>query len=287
MMLNKLARPRTLTLVQKSMMQRFVFVPVIAICLVQTNLSAKQNAKKSERTKPVESLDDESSDQEIRPSLRDRLAARRSTSDRPRTSNNAPKTASARWAFGSRPFGYDDLGYPDPIFLFPYSLDPWLRGSFRAPDLHDDPYFHDRVPTNTKKAAQGHAKLELVTAASEDSTPEKVPVPSLTPISSNKKPDPKEVILSNRSKGILKVLEASSADLADNLLTYPRGKKWVKYLQPNMIPIMATNGQNEELNELLTRYDHTLVDEELRIVTTIEGFAESRKQLRRYLKSVK
>jgi len=54
-----------------------------------------------------------------------------------------------------------------------------------------------------------------------------------------------------------------------------------------MIPIMATNGQNEELNELLTRYDQTLVDEELRIVATIEGFAESRKQLRRYLKSVK
>ena len=54
-----------------------------------------------------------------------------------------------------------------------------------------------------------------------------------------------------------------------------------------MLPIMATNGQKAELNDMLTRYDLTVVQEDSQIIRTIDGFEESRKSLRRFLKSLR
>ena len=49
------------------------------------------------------------------------------------------------------------LGYPDPFFC---SLTPslWTSGHValsEPPDLHDDPYFYDRVPQQTRRTARG------------------------------------------------------------------------------------------------------------------------------------
>ena len=96
-----------------------------------------------------------------------------------------------------------------------------------------------------------------------------------------------EFELTQKSEVILEDLQEASSELAESLLAYPGGKKWVKYLRPNMLPIMATNGQKEELNDMLTRYDLTVVQEDSQIIRTIDGFEESRKSLRRFLKSLR
>lgn len=220
-----------------------------------------------------------------------------------------------RWSFGSRPFGYDYLGYPDPYFLFPYSIDPWERGSFRAPDLHDDPFFYDRVPPQTQRSPrQDKAPLQLKRSeATGDNYIPKAPKnafekkaittpKSETYLSSfvvNQSQELREAIPETKTKDhptlppikqrteIIESLTNASSKFAENLLGYPGGDQWVQYLKPNMLPIMATQGKHQELNELLTRYDITFVRSEIRMVSRIGGFAESRNQLRKLLQSTK
>ena len=191
-----------------------------------------------------------------------------------------------RWSFGSRPYGYDFLGYPDPFFLFPYSIsmDPWARGSFRAPDLHDDPYFYDRVPQQTRRTARGGVRSEI-SQRNEGLAQRTQPALELK-VNTQTSPAV-EFELTQKSEVILEDLQEASSELAESLLEYPGGKKWVKYLRPNMLPIMASKGQKFELNEMLTRYDLTFVQDDTQIIRTIDGFEESRKILRRFIKSLR
>lgn len=226
------------------------------------------------------------------------VAKKNRTANRPKIASaaSAPESRSeatsgfnarlGRWSFGSRPYGYDSLGYPDPFFLFPYSIsmDPWARGSFRAPDLHDDPYFYDRVPQQTRRTARGTVRPD-VSQRSEAVAQRTQPALELKVIP--KTPPAVEFELTQKSEIILEDLQEASSELAESLLQYPGGKKWVKYLRPNMLPIMATNGQKAELNDMLTRYDLTVVQEDSQIIRTIDGFEESRKSLRRFLKSLR
>ena len=51
--------------------------------------------------------------------------------------------AACLWAFDTATVSAQGYGYPYsfPIYGSGYAYDPYERGSFRAPDLHDDPLF--------------------------------------------------------------------------------------------------------------------------------------------------
>ncbi|MDB4678712.1 hypothetical protein OAE79_00095 [Rhodopirellula sp.] len=188
------------------------------------------------------------------------------------------------WTFGARPYGYDALGYPDPYFLFPYSLDPWVRGSFRAPDLLDDPYFYDRVPTGVNRVnRRGTGILRQHDPANRGDKSSNAAPKIESPEKSEKKPPLK---LSNGSASQLRALEKASAKFADNLTLYQGGESWIRHLKPNMLSLLASQGQNRELNDLLIRYDQVVVQSPLKLVSTIEGFADCRTSLRGYLQSL-
>lgn len=257
----------------------------------------KAGAEKTER-KPFQSR------QRVRSNLVEGQSAKQEIQRGRPAFDRHPTTTVGRWSLGSRSFGYDHLGYPDPYFLFPYSLDPWVRGSFRAPDLHDDPYFYDRAPTQTRRTSQTHTTAAELKDHPSTSTVNEVAQRtdreiqrlnrSVNGIQSdqtdgssitNQASEP--VALSERSTRILKSLTKSSSSLAESLLEYGGGDQWIEFLQPNMIPIMALRGQYEALNEILNRYDQTFTREDIRTVSQIQGFEASRNQLRKFLKSVR
>lgn len=228
--------------------------------------------------------------------------------------NSRTSGSSIRWSFGSSPYGYDYLGFPDPYFLFPYSLDPWERGSFRAPDLHDDPYFYDRVPNQTRRSSRKADSTLQLRIKDSDSVKQKdisntqsSEAEEKTSTSAKVHEDSEDMrrtrktmnqnsrvdINSSPSTRIpqpdhsdLEALNHASSTFAESLLRYPGGEQWMQYLQPNMLPLMAREGKNRQLNEILLRYDITFVRPEIRMVSRIRGFAESRDQLRRWLQSV-
>lgn len=199
--------------------------------------------------------------------------------------HNTSDSLLKRWSFGTQPYGYDHLGLPDPYFCYPYSLDPWERGSFRAPDLLDDPYFYDRVPVSS---IQRHRSFRKQRTGPHATTiiPDRAPVDSLPQMNTASEVPTEEHELTPESAEILERLEIASSTLAEQLLRYPNGDQWVRYLQPNMLPIMAAKGRYSTLNQLLTRYDQTFVKPDVKTVSAIEGFEQSRKELRRFLQSV-
>ena len=190
-----------------------------------------------------------------------------------------------RWSFGTQPYGYDHLGLPDPYFCYPYSLDPWERGSFRAPDLLDDPYFYDRVPVSSILRHRSSRKQQTDPHATT-TAPEQAQVDSPPQMHAASEAPTEERELTPESAEILERLEISASTLAEQLLRYPNGEQWVRYLQPNMLPIMAAKGRYSTLNELLTRYDQTFVKPDVQTVSAIEGFEQSREELRRFLQSI-
>ena len=257
----------------------------------------KAGAEKTER-KPSQSR------QRVRSNLVEGQSAKQEIQRGRLALDRHPTTTVGRWSLGSRSFGYDHLGYPDPYFLFPYSLDPWVRGSFRAPDLHDDPYFYDRAPTQTRRTSKTHTTAAELKDHPSTSTVNEVAQRtdreiqrlnrSVNGIQSDQTDDSlitnqasEPVALSERSTRILKSLTQSSSSLAESLLEYGGSDQWIEFLQPNMIPIMALRGQYEALNEILNRYDQTFTREDIRTVSQIQGFEASRNQLRKFLKSVR
>lgn len=178
-------------------------------------------------------------------------------------------------SFGTYPYGYDYAGYPDPYFLYPYSYDPWMRGSFRAPDLLDDPYFYDRVPNVNRY----HAPPVLQTQ------------PRQPLVRSYRPPQPQvpaqgsgEVRTSESTAEVIEALQTASETLLLALARYGGGEAWIEHLRPDHIIALALEGKTSELNQLLTRYDQVVQNRELQVVSTIDGFAETRNHLRQYLR---
>ena len=273
----------------------FVFSLFVCVCLDTGILSTNVAASEGDPTsKAVAAPEAESSEnlgakkpsklQQKRLARQQQRELRKST---PPAIHNKLTTGSLlnRWSIGSQPYGYDHLGYPDPYFCFPYSLDPWERGSFRAPDLLDDPYFYDRVPVSSIQRHRRSRKLQTDQHATTIA-PDHAQVDLVPQRNAAREAPSEERPLTPESYEVLERLETAASTLAEQLLRYPKGEQWVTYLQPNMLPIMAANGQYDKLNQLLTRYDQTFVQPEVQTVSAIEGFAQSRKQLRRFLQSV-
>jgi hypothetical protein len=177
------------------------------------------------------------------------------------------------FSIGTVPYGYDYAGYPDPYFLYPYSYDPWARGSFRAPDLLDDPYFYDRVPRTVRSydpAPHSVPRSYRVSPALRDELPA-----DSEPLTSQSLPQ--------HSFELLKSLQEASEELLLSLGEYGGGDGWVEYLAPNRVIEWAFDGKTNELRELLSRYEQVLQNPEFQVVAEIPGFRETQELLSLYL----
>ena len=181
------------------------------------------------------------------------------------------------FSFGTQPYGYDYAGYPDPYFTYPYSLDPWSRGSFRAPDLLDDPYFYDRVPPAHRYPAARHSH-------SHDVRP-------LVPTTTHRGNSHFETYVdrdptltaSPAIEAPSETLSSASERLLRNLASYGGGDAWIEYLAPDRIQTLADQDNMMELRELMARFDGVSQNRELRAVAQIDGFAATQFFLRQYL----
>jgi hypothetical protein len=216
------------------------------------------------------------------------------------------------FSFGTRPYGYDYAGYPDPYFLYPYSLDPWARGSFRQPDLLDDPYFYDRVPSASRyrrppvsrrfpRQSSG-VPLELrnrssnVTAASpsvESSYDRRHSTRSsivqrddgAIPTRRSFSGDQAVVVERGLEQGIetLELLQQANEEFLLNLARYDGGDAWIDFLGCERMIAHAVESETQQLRSLMARYDGVATDPAMKAVASIDGFDRTRAALRRYL----
>jgi hypothetical protein len=176
------------------------------------------------------------------------------------------------FSFGTVPYGYDYAGYPDPYFLYPYSYDPWARGSFRAPDLLDDPYFYDRVPQTMRTYDRAPLSLQRSYRVPQEQNVLPAEGDSLSSRS-----------LPQETFELLNSLQEASETLFLGLGEYTGGEGWVEYLAPNRIVEWAFDGKTAELRELSSRYDRVLQSPEFEMVAEIDGFRQTQELLRQYL----
>ena len=181
------------------------------------------------------------------------------------------------FSFGTAPYGYDFAGYPDPYFLYPYSYDPWLRGSFREPDLLDDPYFYDRAAAVRRYREPLVIRQEAAPVPSRSVAPRwEVAKPSIP----TQQPDQLEQASQFER---LDALQSANEKLLLNLAKYDGGDAWMEYLGTNRVISLVIDNKTAELRELLARFDGVAQNRELQIVAQIEGFAETRSQVRGFL----
>lgn len=175
------------------------------------------------------------------------------------------------FSFGGVPYGYDYAGYPDPSFLYPYSTDPWARGKFREPDLLDDPYFYDRVPSANRYRAPLRLQPRWSTSMAN-------------PIGEASPPGEQELGFSSElDPQQIGRLRQASERLLIALATYGGGEAWIEYLAPGHLVGLAELGDSTELTNLLARYNGVSQNRELMVVTEVDGFVETRNSLAQFL----
>ena len=165
-------------------------------------------------------------------------------------------------------YGYSGFGYPDPYRFDGYGYDPYRYGSFRMPDLLDDPYFIERnryrpplvirpaVPAATYPSYGGQATYESGFAAQAVAV------------------DPADLASQLRS---------ASEELSRSLLARRDGDAWMAYLAPHRIIELTTSGNSAELRELLTHYDGVVGNPQMGSVAAASGFVATRNLLRQYV----
>ena len=183
------------------------------------------------------------------------------------------------------PYGYDYAGYPDPYFTYPYSYDPWSRGSFRAPDLLDDPYFYDRVPSANRYSANRYAAPQVVRPLAPATTYQLAPGTAYRTANEFEAYVDGDSILVQppTSAGAVDSLQSASEQLLQSLAAYGGGDAWIEYLAADRINELAEQGNTSELRELMAKFDGVSQNHQLQVVAQISGFAETRYLLRQHL----
>ncbi len=182
---------------------------------------------------------------------------------------------------GSYPgYGYSSFGYLDPYRFDGYGYDPYRYGSFRAPDLLDDPYFRERYRYDSRFPGR-HAdryRAPLVVRPA-------VPFPSYelyqspTAYTDN---DATQLVPANPGD-LAGQLRSAAQQLMRTLSLGQNGDAWMTYLEPHQISQLVASGNSAALRELLTRYDGVAGNPERKGVVAASGFSETRSLLRQYV----
>jgi hypothetical protein len=175
-------------------------------------------------------------------------------------------------------------GYPSPGAFDPYGFDgnaydPYQGGSFRAPDLLDDPYFRERHRFDSR--FPGRYRTPKVVGRPVPATryrSQRVPSPY-----TNHEPTPSVPV---NAADLVGQLRSASQQLSHSLSKSQNGDGWMEYLRPHEIDRLVASGESAKLRELLTHYDGVVGNPKLKSIMATSGFAATRSLLRQYVSQV-
>ncbi|WP_146524642.1 hypothetical protein [Novipirellula artificiosorum] len=183
-----------------------------------------------------------------------------------------------------RGYGYSTFGSVAPYGLG-YVNDPYQSGSFRVPDLLDDPYFIEqhrfdsRYPGRRDDPRRRRSPLVL-----------RSEVPGLTyqtfspPVATTDSSYSSDFVVPDSVAGpVADRLMRSSEVLSHALSEGGHGEAWMDYLAPDRIHSLVESGNALALRELLTHYDGVVANPGLGPIATASGFAETRGLLHQML----
>lgn len=214
-------------------------------------------------------------------------APKRSTARAPNNYRTPYPTTSAgiSFGFGSYPYyNYPRPGEFDPYRFDSYVYDPYRTGSFRAPDLINDPYFRERYRYDSHFPGRRKPALVLRYPLDYPSTNRVNPYAGSIAL---QRPDafPRQWDTFSDAPRRLSARPDLSApeQLARGLSELDDGGAWIEFLAPNRVREFIAQGDAEPLTELLSRYDGIINNPEMESIVRITGFQETRSLLRQYV----
>jgi hypothetical protein len=173
-------------------------------------------------------------------------------------------------------FGYSSFGYLDAYRFDGFGYDPYRYGTFRAPDLLDDPYFIQRHRYDSQFPGRYRAPLGVrptVPTVNYQSHGISIlePANGAAPSVAADPSDP------------ARQLQSAAQQLVRGLSTRQDADVWMVYLAPDKIDQLIATGNVSELRELLSHYDGVVGNPQLRAIATTSGFAATRNLLDQYL----
>lgn len=205
--------------------------------------------------------------------------------------------------FGSYPYyNYPRPGSFDPYRFDSYVYDPYRSGSFRAPDLINDPYFRERHRYDSHFPGRRKPPLVLRSTVPASAYPLDYGYPRnyrstkrVNPYSGSIAlqrpgafPDPSHLepwstMPRAPSRNSARPDLSAPEQLARNLSSLQDGEAWIEFLVPNRVRDMIAHGESGQLSELLSRYDGITNNPEMASIVAITGFQETRSLLRQYV----
>ena len=193
---------------------------------------------------------------------------------------------------GSYPYyNYPRPGSFDPYRFDNYVYDPYRSGSFRAPDLLNDPYFRERHRYDSHFPGRRQPPLVLRSTVPTAAYPlSSRPNPyagttalqrpgafpdRLSPIHS--RPD---VPYSRSNVTRLGPANSAPEQLSRSLSTLKDGEAWIEFLAPDRVNQVIEQGNVDQLSELLSHYDGITNNPEMKPIFSAPGFQETRRLLR-------
>jgi hypothetical protein len=185
-------------------------------------------------------------------------------------------------------FSYPNYGYPRPGSFDPYRFDnyvydPYTSGSFRAPDLINDPYFRERHRYDSAFPGRYRTPLVMRPVVPDaigpsnryDASPRLTHPRMYQPRTLDPRMEPPRATRPYRNPS------SAAQQLANSLAQREDGDAWLEFLAPDRVSQLIKTGNAAELSELLSHYDGIANNPEMKSIVQAPGFDETRSLLRR------
>lgn len=164
--------------------------------------------------------------------------------------------------YGRTGYGvFDPYGFNGNVYY------PYQYGSFKAPDLLDDPYFRARHKFDSRYPGRYRTGIDP-----------RIPHAQRYSRSSSQRStsNPTDLVIQ---------LKIASETLSRSLSAQQHGDAWLNYLGPQRISQYVAVGNLAAVAELIRRYDGVVANPELQSIMAVDGFAATRQLLHRYAES--
>ncbi|TWT91984.1 hypothetical protein [Stieleria varia] len=180
---------------------------------------------------------------------------------------------------GSYPYyNYPRPGQFDPYRFDNYVHDPYATGSFKAPDLLNDPYFRERHRYDSR--FPGRYRVPAVPSPEVPYHPHQAVQEPRS--HSHYAPAPRQIAPAERTNNPTG-FDAGPEQLARSLMNGRDSDLWLEFLMPDQVSAMIAEGNEEQLRDLLGRYEGIQNSEELEWITKLDGFAATKALLRSHV----
>ena len=197
---------------------------------------------------------------------------------------------------GSYPYyNYPRPGAFDPYRFDSYVYDPYRSGSFRAPDLINDPYFRERYRYDSHFPGRRKPPLVMrstVPSAAYPMTSRPNPYSGINALQrpgafpdSLRQDDYQPGNQPYSRKNAMPLGPSSSAPerLTRSLSSMKDGEAWIEFLAPDRVIRMIEQGNADELSELLSHYDGITNNPQFKSIVSAPGFLGTRQMLRQHV----